>query len=395
MKVGLIAWERFGYGGVSRILSSMINELSTQVDISVLCLKDKSFFQNVYGIDTDKVQFSFMELTNMQKARREIANFFFSHIDYSKSIFLQDLYLNIRFANSYLNKIATWANEGSFDVVVFSTGFEGCIQLAILRDKIKPTTKLVAWSHASFKDYFREDAKYRAVNNQALWSRYYRNFDEIVVLSDADVTYCKEYLGLHAQRIYNSNSFIPQTCSSLHHKKFLYVGSLSDNKGFDLMVDAFVNFSQKDTKWSIDIYGEGPGRKYVENAIKTNALEGRMHLHNYTTEVESVYCDHDILILPSRYEGFGIVQIEAASCGLPIIAADLPITRELIGKYDYGELFKWNDSNSLAEVMYKLTKVNLSKYAVNGKKAAEDFKANIIAKEWFYLFKELSDGKSN
>ena len=51
MKIGLIAWERFSYGGVSRIISSVVNELllNNEIELKILCLKEKNFFQNVYG----------------------------------------------------------------------------------------------------------------------------------------------------------------------------------------------------------------------------------------------------------------------------------------------------------------------------------------------------------
>lgn len=389
MKIGLIAWERFSYGGVSRIISSIVNELSLKedVEIKILCLKNKRFFQNVYDIDTNRVEFTFMELSNLQKVRREIANRLFSKIVKTGSDKLLYKYPYIKYAPSYLKKIVNWINANNFDSVMFSSGFEDCIQLAIIKKWINPNVRLIAWSHASFKDYFREDIGVTSEGHRRLWSHYYKNFDKIVVLSNADVDFCRQYLGLEAVRIYNSNSFNPRNRSKLNHKKFLYVGSLSYNKGFDLMVDAFVEFSKVNKEWSLDIYGEGPGHDYVKNAIVNNNLDKRMYLHDYDTDVEKIYCEHDILIFPSRYEGFGIVQIEAASCGLPVIAAELPITKELIGKYHYGELFQWNDAKSLTEMMLKLIDIDVHEYSDNGIKAANNFKIDSIAKEWLTLFK--------
>lgn len=397
MKIGLIAWERFSYGGVSRIISSVVNELllHNEVELKILCLKEKNFFQNVYGIDVNRVEFTFMELSNTQKARREVANRLYETVVKIGSKKLLYYYPYMKYASSYLNKMVSWINQNEFDIVMFSSGFEDCIQLAIIKERISPHVKLIGWSHASFKDYFREDRRWCSEGNKRLWSHYYKNFDAIVVLSDADVEYCKQYLGLDAVRIYNSNSFLPHSRSTLDHKKFVYVGSLSENKGFDLMVDAFVEFAKVNKEWTVDIYGEGPGREYVMNAIRLNNLDERMHLYNYTTNVEKIYCEHDILIFPSRYEGFGIVQIEAASCGLPVIAADLPVTKELIGKYHYGELSNWNDSQSLAKTMLGMIDKDLKAYSDNGIKAAEDFKIEIIAKQWLTLFKLLLNEKKS
>lgn len=391
MKIGLIAWERFSYGGVSRIISSVVNELllHNEVELKILCLKEKNFFQNVYGIDVNRVDFTFMELSNTQKARREVVNRLYETVVKTRSKKLLYYYPYMKYASSYLNKMASWINRNEFDIVMFSSGFEDCIQLAIIKERISPHVKLIGWSHASFKDYFREDRRWCSEGNKRLWSHYYKNFDAIVVLSDADVEYCKQYLGLDAVRIYNSNSFSPRSRSTLNHKKFVYVGSLSENKGFDLMVDAFVEFAKVNNDWSIDVYGEGPGRDYVNNAILKNNLKHRMCLYKYTKDVESIYYNHDVLIFPSRYEGFGIVQIEAASCGLPVIAAELPVTKELMGKYHYGGLFTRNDVKSLTATMLSFTTKDLQVYSDNGVKAAKDFKIEKIAQEWLTLFKSI------
>lgn len=391
MRIGLIAWERFSYGGVSRIISSLVNELSqnNDIEIKILCLKEKRFFQNVYDIDVRRVDFSFMELSNVQKARREVANRLFGKIVKTGSDKLLYRFPYIKYAASYLKKISSWINNNGFDIVMFSSGFEDSIQLAIIKEQISPHVKLIAWSHASFKDYFREEGGLYSNGIRRLWSFYYKRFDAIVVLSDADIQFCKQYLDIDAVRIYNSNSFVPVNKSPLNSHRFLYVGALSKNKGFDLLVDAFVEFSKVNKDWNLDIYGEGPGREYIENAIKANDLKNRMHLYNFTTNVEKVYCAHDILIFPSRYEGFGIVQIEAASCGLPVIASDIPITRELMSKYRFGELFEWNNPHDLAMKMLDFTNIDLRGYASHGILASHDFRIEDISKQWETLFKSL------
>lgn len=397
MRIGLIAWERFSYGGVSRTISSLVNELSKNDDIElkILCLKEEKFFQNVYNIDTKKVEFTFMELSNVQKARREIANRLFEKIVKTGSDRLLYKFPYIKYASSYLKRISSWINKHEFDIVMFSSGFEDSIQLAIIKDEISPEVKLIAWSHASFKDYFREDGGLYSEGIRRLWSYYYKRFDALVVLSDADLQFCKHYLDIDGTRIYNPNSFLPANRSALNTKRFLYVGALSHNKGFDIAIDAFVEFSKVNREWNLDIYGEGLGRKYIEDTIKVHNLKDRIHLYKYTPNVEQVYCEHDILIFPSRYEGFGIVQIEAASCGLPVIAAELPITKELIGTYHYGEIFKWNDSKSLASIMQKLITVDLKPYSDNGITAAKDFDISLIAKDWLSLFNSLTNGKKS
>ncbi len=51
-----------------------------------------------------------------------------------------------------------------------------------------------------------------------------------------------------------------------------------------------------------------------------------------------VYLNHDIFLISSRYEGFGLVTLEAMECGLPVIGFDIPANKELITNGNNGFL---------------------------------------------------------
>lgn len=384
-KIGFIAWERFSYGGISRVVSSLIGNLKDDFDIKVLCLKEKKFFQNVYNIDVNEVEFTFTEMTFIQKLRREFAARFLGHGILS-SLLVRE-YPYIKYSSSYLRGIATWINDNKFDIVIFSTGFEDCLQLAAIKPMLRNDVKLIAWSHAGFTDYFRNPKTKNFI--QKLWGYYYKRFDAIVVLSDADVIDCKRLLDLDAIRIYNPNSFIPTKRTNLHNKTFLYLGALSETKGTDILINAFIEFSRTNNDWNLDLYGEGAITEWIKCQIVENRLQDRVKIYPYTLDVESVYSKHDVFILPSRYEGFGIVQIEAAGCGLPLIASDLSITRELIEKYHHGVLFKRLDSHALAMQMQMMANIDLSTYSNNALNVAKDFTIEKITSDWKTLLSQL------
>lgn len=376
-RIGFIAWERFGYGGISRVVSTLISNLTEDFDIKVLCLKKEKFFQNVYNIDTKKVEFAFTEMTFLQKIRREFANRVLCKNNMS---FLIKKYPYLKYSTSYLKQIAAWINNNEFDIVIFSTGFEDCLQLAVIKPMLITTPKLIAWSHTGFSYYF-ENPKNKKFK-QELWKHYYKVFDSIVVLSDTDVIDCKKNLNLNSVRIYNPNSFTPTKRTNLCSKKFLYLGSLSETKGTDILINAFIEFAQTNQEWGLDIYGEGTITKWVQYTLEEHKLQDRVKIHPYTLEVEDIYVNHDVFILPSRYEGFGIVQIESAGCGLPLISSDVAISCELIGKYHHGILFKRFDSHDLAKKMQIMTNADLSSYSNNAIKAAKNFTIETIISEW-------------
>ena len=384
-KIGFIAWERFGYGGISRVVSSLICNLTEDFDVKVMCLKEEKFFQNVYKIDTKKVEFTFTEMTFLQKIRREFFNRFFCNNNTASHLIKKYPYL--KYSASYLRQMVTWINDNEFDIVIFSTGFQDCIQLAAIKEMLTNNPKLVAWSHTGFSYYFENPKTNRFT--QELWRYYYKVFDSIVVLSDTDVIDCKKILNLNSVRIYNPNSFIPTKRSNLCSKKFLYLGSLSKTKGTDILINAFIEFAQTNKEWDLDIYGEGAITKWIQYKLEEYKLQDRVKIHPYTLDVEDVYANHDVFILPSRYEGFGIVQIEAAGCGLPIISSDVAISRELIGKYHHGILFKRFDSHDLAKKMQMMTNADLSSYSNCAIEAAKDFTVKEICSEWKKILYQL------
>ena len=70
-----------------------------------------------------------------------------------------------------------------------------------------------------------------------------------------------------------------------------------------------------------------------------------------TTAIESAYLSFDVFVLSSRYEGFGLVILEAISFGLPVLCSRIPVFEEILGK-DYGGLFSLtDDGEELSELM--------------------------------------------
>ena len=86
--------------------------------------------------------------------------------------------------------------------------------------------------------------------------------------------------------------------------------------------------------WTLEIVGEGPEEALYRSLINEYELEKNMALHPFTKEVQEYYAHSSIYVLSSRWEGFGLVMIEAMAHGLPVIASDLPITRELLKDKD-------------------------------------------------------------
>lgn len=97
-------------------------------------------------------------------------------------------------------------------------------------------------------------------------------------------------------------------------------GRLTEQKGFDLLVEAFAHLAKEFTEWNLVIFGEGEQRSLLETQITRLGLKERVFLPGIVDPLSSYLSAADAFVLSSRTEGFPMVLVEAMACGLPIAA---------------------------------------------------------------------------
>jgi glycosyltransferase involved in cell wall biosynthesis len=129
-------------------------------------------------------------------------------------------------------------------------------------------------------------------------------------------------------------------------------------KGQDVLLHAFVELlalhPYKD--FSLDFIGSGPSKEWLENlAISLNIQNNCRFLGAMPREYLFEHlCDYDLLVQPSRYEGFGLSVAEAMAAQIPVLVADIEGPMEIIGHGKYGYLFRGEDANDCAKVICKV-----------------------------------------
>jgi glycosyltransferase involved in cell wall biosynthesis len=103
-------------------------------------------------------------------------------------------------------------------------------------------------------------------------------------------------------------------------KRLTAVGRLVPQKGFDQLIVAFGLIAQKYPDWTLTIWGEGPDRKALEKQRKELGLDDRIHMPGISKRPGSWLETADAFVLSSRFEGWGIVLLEAMAWGLPCVA---------------------------------------------------------------------------
>jgi glycosyltransferase involved in cell wall biosynthesis len=174
----------------------------------------------------------------------------------------------------------------------------------------------------------------------------------------------------------------------------LTIGRLIKLKGLEYLIYAMKIISKKFPQAMLVILGKGP-EKY-----KLMELVSRLSLMNYVSiketfipyeEMPKVYAIADVFVLPSIYEVFGRVLLEAMSCGKPIVGTNIGGIRDIIVNGTNGFLVSPRDPYSLAEKISLLLSDEQMrlKFGYNGREIAKSkFDSRVIVDRVLGVFKE-------
>ena len=107
-------------------------------------------------------------------------------------------------------------------------------------------------------------------------------------------------------------------------RAFLFVGSLEVRKGVDILLNAFRKASQINDDWVLILVGNDLSGGWVSRLISRLGIGSRVLLRGAVPSgsISSVYKCGEVLVLPSRHDGWGMVMSEAASHGLALVGSE-------------------------------------------------------------------------
>lgn len=135
--------------------------------------------------------------------------------------------------------------------------------------------------------------------------------------------------------------------------KLLYAGTLTQRKGIKYLLEAMQRFKKEEVELHCigGVQGSGKGLlPYKQNYVYHSPVSQQ--------ELFSQYAHYDALVLPTLFEGFGLVIVEAMAAGLPVITTRHSFGTELIQHEHNGYLVPIRDVNGIAEAISQL--LNLS-----------------------------------
>ena len=189
---------------------------------------------------------------------------------------------------------------------------------------------------------------------------------------------------------------LPYKTSTIENKKVIAAGRLTHQKNFASLIRSWNSVVNNHPDWSLEIYGNGAEYNNLLTLISNLKLEKHVFLKGHSYNILEEMANASIFTLTSTFEGFGLVIVEAMSCGLPVISYNCPCgPKDIISDGTDGFLVPLNDEQCLAEKINLLIenealRKQMSKAALI---KSQKFTAKEVISIWMNLFNTLKNEK--
>lgn len=222
--------------------------------------------------------------------------------------------------------------------------------------------------------------------------RHLRKLDQFVVLTEEDKSQWQELSNIAV--IPDPLSFYTDSISPLTSKRVIAVGRYVYQKGFDLLLKAWSIVEKRCQDWELAIYGQGEREAYEQLIDNLRINRDRCRLYGQTSDIKQEYLKSSIFAFSSRFEGFGMVLVEAMSCGLPVVSFDCPCgPKDIISHNIDGILVPNGDIEKLADsILYFINHVEEMRYfSTNAQVKSKQYSLDVLSLRWNHLFDALME----
>ena len=170
------------------------------------------------------------------------------------------------------------------------------------------------------------------------------------------------------------------------------IGRLTEQKGFDLLLQAFHQIASRYPDWQLLILGKGELRQQLEKMRDELGLSGQVVFTGALNNPFTILRQAKLFVMASRNEGFGNVHAEALASGLPVIATDCPSGPSEIIRHDIDGLLVTNkDVDALAGAMETLMsdEHKRQQQAAKAPEVLQRFGLEKIVTEWEILLNNV------
>lgn len=369
----------YAAAGTERVLSMKANYLVREAGMEVVIVTtDQKERKNFFDFD-ERIKHYDLGLNYEDDFNRNILSKYTAHKKKN---------------NIYRKKLSEIISQEKPDVCVSLFGRE--IEFI---GKMKLSCKTVAELH--FNKLFRyhiiaashQGWLWKLVGKYRTWQliKETRCFDRVVVLTKQDK---KEWdkTNDNVYQIYNPVPCKSEIVSTLEAKTIISVGRLSYQKNYHSLIRAWKLVYKKHPDWTLNIYGDGELRDSLQTEIDRNELGQSLHLCGRTNEVFMKYLQSSAFVMTSRFEGFPMVLLEAATFGLPLISYDCYCgPRDIIDNNQNGYIVPINKEAELADAICKVIEDESlrRKMGAQSRNTSSFFSQEKVLPLWPEFFKSL------
>ena len=291
--------------------------------------------------------------------------------------------------------ILHWIKEGKYDVIhanLFPTTYYCSLIKRLLGKNCPP---MVMTEHST-------DNKRRHKSYLRLLEKFiYKKYDHIISISDKTQENLCKWLGTEGDLRFSVvengidvDAFMSakpvsrdSICNNYNQGDVLLlaVGSFTPQKNHLKLLEAIALLPDN---YKILLAGEGPMQGAIKRKTLSLGIDERVFFLGFCRNIANIMHAVDILVIPSIWEGFGLVAVEAMACGLPIAASNVPGLAEIVG--DVGKKFDPKKPEEIVNSIYSLTgKKNCESVRKKLENRSNKYSIDITVKNYLEIYKFL------
>ena len=369
----------YSAGGVERVVSLKANYFTEHLgyDVTIIVTEGK-------GCD------SFFPLSD--KVR--VLNFELGFENLWKASFFKKVLLYLRKQRQYKKRLSEELMRIRPDITI-----------SVLRREINFLTKIKDGSRkvgelhvnrANYRNFEAGESNFMKQIFAKLWMRSLvgklKTLDQFVVLTEKERFSWPELSNVSV--IPDPLPFKFKKLSPLTRKRVISIGRYAYQKGVDLLLEVWAKVERQFPDWELAYYGQGDRQPFIRQANELGLNLCRCQLNESTSDVQRELLDSSVFVLCSRFEGFGMVIVEAMACGLPVVSFDCKSgPGDIISDGEDGYLVPVGEVEVLAEKLSILmaSQEERARMGNNAFHHISKYDINEVSKQWVSLFNNLME----
>lgn len=242
--------------------------------------------------------------------------------------------------------------------IIHSHGYRANIMLGLVPRRYRPCAMVCTLHGWTATGRWEKLAIYERLERLVV-----RRFDRVVAVSESiQSALARTVPASRLARVRNgidvevAGAVRTTEAGSAHHDAnripvLLAAGRLSEEKGFDLLVEAVAKLREQGTAVRVQIVGDGPLQESILRQVSDLGLETQVELLGYRESLGPLFLAADLFVLPSRSEGLPLVLLEAMAHRVPVVATPVGEVPTVLEAGRLGTLAQAADADALADAM--------------------------------------------